>query len=70
MAVRYVDARCAVVQLSDGLVVNIIIAQPSIEPPIGCELIEIMAGQPCNIGWYWNGAEFVDPYPPSPDTEA
>lgn len=65
------ETTCAVVQLSDGLVINIVIAQPSDEPPIGCELIEIMADQPCNIGWYWNGVEFVDPNPiPWPDTEA
>ncbi len=63
------ETRCAVVQLLDGLVVNIIIAMPSDEPQIGCELIEVASGEPCNIGWYWNGSMFVDPFPPSPDTE-
>lgn len=68
---RSIEATCAVVQLSDGLVVNIVVAQPYDEPPIGCELIEIMAGQSCDIGWYWNGVEFVNPNPgPWPDTEA
>lgn len=65
--VRYVEARCAVVRLVDGLVINIIMAQPADEPPIGCELIEIMNGQPCNIGWYWDGTTFIDPNPPPPD---
>lgn len=64
-----IDARCAVVQLGDGLVINIIVAQPSDEPQIGCELIEIASGEPCNIGWFWNGSMFVDPSPPSSDIE-
>jgi hypothetical protein len=64
-----VDTPCAVVQLSDGLVVNIIIALPSNEPPIGCELVEVMAAQPCDIGWYWDGRTFNNPNPSQPDTE-
>lgn len=57
------DTRCAVCQLSDGLVVNIIIASPSDPAPDGCQLIEIMNGQPCDIGWYWTGTEFIPPEP-------
>ena len=68
--VRYVEARCAVVQMVDGLVVNIIMAQPGDEPPVGCELIEIMNGQPCDIGWYWDGTNFIDPNPPPQDEAA
>lgn len=64
---RYVEARCAVVRVLDGLVINIIIAQPGDMPPEGCELIEIMNGQPCDIGWYWAGVEFIDPNPPEPE---
>lgn len=64
-----VEARCAVVQLLDGLVINIIVAMPSNEPQISCELIEIASGEPCNIGWYWTGSAFIDPFPPSPDVE-
>ena len=67
--VQYVEARCAVVQLGDGLVVNIIVAQPSNEPQIGCKLIEIASGEPCDIGWGWNGSTFVNPSPPLPDAE-
>jgi hypothetical protein len=67
--VQYVEARCAVVQLDDGLVINIIVAQPSNEPQIGCKLIEIASGEPCDIGWIWNGSTFVNPSPPLPDAE-
>lgn len=64
-----IEARCAVMQLLDGLVINIIVALPTDEPQIGCELIEIADGQPCNIGWHWNGYMFVDPFPPPLDIE-
>lgn len=59
--VRLAAARCAVVQLSDGLVVNIIIAEPTDLPPADCELIEIPADQFCDLGWYWTGTEFIPP---------
>jgi hypothetical protein len=59
--------RCAVCELGGGLVVNIVVAAPSDEPPEGCQLVEIMADQPCNIGWAWNGSQFVDPNPPAPE---
>lgn len=60
------ETRCAVCQLSDGLVINIIIADPSDMPPDGTQLVEVMSGQPCNIGWYWDGTNFIDPTPPDP----
>jgi hypothetical protein len=62
----YVETRCAVCQLSDGLVVNIIMAVPSDPAQDGCQLVEVMNDQPCDIGWYWDGATFVDPNPPAP----
>lgn len=55
------ETRCAVCQLSDGLVINIIIATPSDLPPDGMQLVEVMNGQMCDIGWYWTGTEFVPP---------
>ena len=55
------ETRCAVCQLSDGLVINIIIAVPSDVPPEACQLVEVMNGQMCDIGWYWTGTEFVPP---------
>lgn len=62
-----VETTCAVCQISDGLVINIIVAVPSDNPPIGCELVEIMNEQPCDIGWFWNGTDFIDPNPPEPE---
>jgi hypothetical protein len=59
----FVETRCAVCQLADGLVVNTIMAVPSDPPQDGCQLIEIMNGQLCNIGWYWDGVTFIDPTP-------
>lgn len=56
-----VDTRCAVCQLSDGLVINLIVALPSDPAPEGCQLVEVMNEQPCDIGWVWTGAEFVPP---------
>jgi hypothetical protein len=60
------DTRCAVCQLTDGLVVNIIIAAPSDPAQDGCQLIEVMNDQPGDIGWYWDGSAFIDPNPPPP----
>lgn len=62
------ETRCAVCQLVDGLVINIIMASPSDPAPDDCQLIEIMNDQPCNIGWYWDGTTFVDPNSPGPET--
>lgn len=55
------DTTCAVCQLSDGLVINIILAAPSDMPPNDCQLVELMAGQACNIGWTWDGVQFNPP---------
>ncbi len=56
-----VDTNCAVCRLSDGLVMNIIVAQPSDPAPEGCQLIEIMNGQACGIGWYYADGVFNGP---------
>lgn len=53
-----VPTRCAVCQLADGLVINVIIALPSDLPPDDCELVEVMIGQACDIGWVYDGAGF------------
>lgn len=58
------ETRCAVCQIQDGLVVNIIIASPSDLAPDGCQLVEIMNDQLCDIGWYYDGENFIDPTPP------
>jgi hypothetical protein len=55
----FVEKRCAVCQLIDGLVIGVIIASASYPPPEGHELIEIMTDQQCNIGWHWDGELFI-----------
>lgn len=55
------DTTCAVVRLSDGLVINAIVAAPSDPAPDGCQLIEIMTGQMCDIGWYYANGVFNGP---------
>lgn len=52
---------CAVCQLSDDLVINIIVASPSDLASDGCQLIEITEDQLCSIGSYWNGSTFDPP---------
>jgi hypothetical protein len=58
---EYISTRCAVCRLSDGLVINIIMATPSDPALDDCQLIELMANQYCDIGLYWNGVEFIAP---------
>lgn len=62
-ATEHIETRCAVCQLSDGLVINMIVAAPSDLPPDGTQLVEVMNEQPCDIGWYWDGVQFTDPNP-------
>lgn len=55
---------CAVVQLSDNVVINKIVAEPTDLAPDGTQLIPIPEGVMCDMGWTWNGSEFVNPNPP------
>lgn len=57
-------SNCAVVQYSDNVVVNKIVAEITDLAPGGCFLIKI-DGVMCDIGWVWNGIEFINPNPPS-----
>lgn len=61
------ETRCAVCQLSDGLVVNIIVAAPSDLAPDGCQLVEVMNEQLCDIGWFYDGMGFVNTTPEEPN---
>jgi hypothetical protein len=56
-----VETTCAVCRLSDGLVMNLVIASPSDPAPEGCQLVEIMTGQACNIGWFYVNDVFNGP---------
>jgi len=64
---EFIPTRCAVCQLSDGLVINIIMAAPSDPPQIDCQLVEVMNEQGCDIGWAWDGVAFIAPLEVSPE---
>lgn len=55
------DTTCAVCRLSDGLVINIIVASAAAPAPENCQLIAILPNQWCDIGAIWNGAQFDPP---------
>lgn len=48
----------ALYQISDGLVIDKIIADSSYIPPEGYSIINI-DNIPCDIGWIFNGNEFL-----------
>lgn len=47
-------SRCAVVQDSDNVVVNVIICEPTDEPPLGCILVDIDSEPYVDIGWIYD----------------
>jgi hypothetical protein len=57
-------ARIAVCQLSDNVVVNVIIAEVTDPVFEGTQFIEIQDGVWCDIGAIWNGTDFTNPNPP------
>jgi hypothetical protein len=59
--------RCAVVLIATGEVINIIVAEPTDPAPDDCELIALPDDSPADIGWYWDGSEFIDPNPSPPE---
>lgn len=50
-------SNCAVVN-ADNVVVNLIVAESTDTPPVGCTLVEIPH---CDIGWIWDGTRFNPP---------
>lgn len=52
---------CAVVSSLDNIVINKIVAEPTDLAPDGTYLVLIPNGVMCDIGWYWNGTEFIEP---------
>ena len=59
--------RCAVVRNSDNIVVNLIMAGPSVDPaPEGTILVGIPDDSPVDIGWIYDPetGQFTDPNPP------
>lgn len=54
--------RCALVDLSNNLVVNLIIADPTTDPaPSGHVIIGISDDSPVSIGWSYSNGEFTAP---------
>lgn len=57
--------RCALIENTTSNVVNVIIADPSVDPaPEGHTIIGIPDDSPVSIGWVYDGTDFVDPNPP------
>ena len=65
---------CAVCRLDNGLVINLIVAEPTDPAPYGCQLIELIPDEKgnfkCSTAWTWNGTEFIDPNPVDPNAPA
>lgn len=59
--------KCAVVSLSDNTVINVILADPSVDPAYqGTRLVGIDDNFPVRMGWIYDPAtgQFTDPNPP------
>lgn len=59
--------RCAVIQNSDNTVINLIMADPSVDPaPENTILVGLPDDSPVDIGWIYDPAtgQFTDPNPP------
>lgn len=58
-------ANAAVVQNDTNLVINKIVADAATDlAPNGTYLVDIPDGTMCDMGWLWDGANFVNPNPP------
>lgn len=61
-------SNCAVVNVTDNVVVNKIVAEPTDLAPLNTYLVLILSDMECDIGWVWNGTEFVNPNPNTTET--
>jgi hypothetical protein len=56
--------RSAVVQISDNIVINVIMANPAVDPaPAGCILVTLTANSSVSMGWIYNPStgQFSEP---------
>lgn len=54
--------RCALIDLSTNLVVNLIVADPATDPaPSGHVIIGLPDDSPVAIGWTYSNGEFTPP---------
>jgi len=58
----------AVINISDNVVINKIVADSTYIPPDNTYLI-ICDNIPCDIGWVWNENEFINPNPIIEETD-
>ncbi len=54
---------CLVINEVTQTVVNRIVASPTDVAPVGCYLVE-QTDMSVDIGWAWDGQNFVNPNPP------
>ena len=55
-------SRCAVCLSSTGLVVNMIVADASVDmAPDGCILVNVDDSSEVGIAWVWDGTQFIHP---------
>jgi hypothetical protein len=59
---------CAVIQKSNNVVINKIVAEPTDAAPDNTYLI-LCDTILCDIGWIWNGTEFINPNPIIEETD-
>lgn len=52
-------SRCAVID-TNNKVINLIVAEPSDIPPQGCILVEAPTNLFVDMGYTWNGTNFID----------
>lgn len=65
--------RCALIQNSDNIVVNLIMADPSVDPaPEGTTLVGLPDDSPVSMGWIYDPAtgQFTDPATPQDEPVA
>jgi hypothetical protein len=55
-------ADCAVIDKTTNIVVNKIVAEVTDLPPDNCFLVDV-TNQFVNIGWVWDGVNFINPTP-------
>lgn len=56
----------AVIDLATNIVVNKIVADAATDlAPDGTFLVNVQEGVMCDIGWLWDGQNFIDQNPPA-----
>lgn len=55
---------CAVCDKETNIVINRVVANSLDVAPDNAYLIEIPDGVMCDMGWLWDGSNFINPNPP------